>query len=122
MATPIRIRVALIGDNYFRILVTPDCNFDLKGSAAECSEIWGRIRLQSELGGLAWHTKDKYQIIYHNITSILTERMCFSADFGRFRRIPVIGCISVFLVTLAEVVSSNPSWAIKIFFSIFRHS
>ena len=29
---------------------------------------------------------------------------------------------SAVLGGVAEVVSSNPSWAIKIFFSIFRHS
>ena len=29
---------------------------------------------------------------------------------------------SAVLGGVAEIVSSNPSWAIKIFFSIFRHS
>ena len=51
--TPVRIRIALFGASYFRILVTPDCKFDLKLSAASYSEIWDRIRLRSELGGLA---------------------------------------------------------------------
>ena len=29
-----RIRIVKFGDSYFRILVTPDCKFDLKVSAA----------------------------------------------------------------------------------------
>ena len=37
------IRMALFGDNYFRIMVTPDCIFDHKVSAALCSEIWNCI-------------------------------------------------------------------------------
>ena len=29
MATRSRIRIALFGNSYFRVLVTPDCKFDL---------------------------------------------------------------------------------------------
>ena len=34
VATTVRIRIALLGDSYFRILATPDCQSDLKVSAA----------------------------------------------------------------------------------------
>ena len=46
--------------------------------------------------------------LYYNVTSIPAELRRFSADFGSFRRISVIGCILVFLVTpLIPLFSSS---------------
>ena len=45
-----------------------------------------------------YHSNMTFITIYYD-TSIPAELRCFTADFGRFQHISVIGCISVFLVT-----------------------
>ena len=46
-----------------------------------------------------YHSNMTFITIYYDYTSIQAELRCFTADFGSFQHISVIGCISVFLVT-----------------------
>ena len=66
----------------------------------------------------------------HHLSFLLLMRWCrgvrFCCSHSRYGSKAYIYIYeltdSAVLGGVAEVVSSNPSWAIKIFFSIFRHS